>query len=302
MIYLGTFGLLGLGVLLDLFTLPYLIKESNEHPEQTIPISLTTFKTLFSQSSEALAPWAYSPQSKLSQLFDLIDNVFRILLFLISPMLVMMFSLYISGSQQIAFFAIAVLILAGYVGNIRKILDSFRQALSHSPALSRVPFLSDVVKNVDEFYCYYYLHKPHSVLVYLFYPIFIFLSFLYHPWRDELNLYKNLLLLIVFSLVLDTLFSYSKVYLPYLSIFDAFLSILFSLIMVLIILMTLLIPTITTSFKFRLSGKRKTLTIVTTLALLFAFAGYRSNTIQLENYVTIGSSFNLANKLKTAKF
>lgn len=302
LIYLGTFGLLGLGVLLDLFTLPYLIKEANEPTEPTLPISFNLFKILFSSKSEELAPWATLPQSAILQFIDFIDNIARIVLFLVSPMLVLMFSLYISGSLQIAFFTIAILILAGYVGNIRQILDNFQHALVQTPALSRVPFLSDVVKNVSEFYSYYFTHKPLNVLLYLCYPALMFLSSVHKPFRDELNLYKNLLLIIVFTLVLDTLLSYSRVYQPYLSIFDAILSILFSLIMVSILLMTLLMPTITTSLKFRLSGKRKTLSLITTLALIFAFAGYQSNTIPLENYVTISDSFNLENKMKQSKF
>jgi hypothetical protein len=213
-----------------------------------------------------------------------------------------MFSMYISGSQQMAFFTIAIVLLAGYMGNIRQILQSFQQAMVKTPALSKVPFLSDVVKNVSEFYNYYAAHKPHNVLLYAFYPVLILLSFFHKPLSEELNLYRNLLLLILFTVALDTLFSYSTVYLPYLTILDAVFSILFSLLMVLIILMTLLMPTITTALKFRLSGKRKTLTLITTLALLFAVAGYQSDSIPFGNIITITDSFNLENKMKKAKF
>ncbi len=304
-IYLGTFGLLGIGVLLDIFILPSMVRETNEHPEAMIPISFNLFKILFSHSNtdtEDLAAWAQQPQSRLSRLFDLLDNFVRIIFFLMSPMLVIMFSMYISGSQQIAFFTIAIVILAGYTGNIRRILQSFQHALVTTPALSKVPFLSDVVKNVSEFYNYYAAHKPHNVLLYTFYPVLIFLSFFHKPLSEELNLYRNLLLLILFTVVLNTLLSYSTVYLPYLTILDAVFSILFSLTMVLIILMTLLMPTITTSLKFRLSGQRKTLTVITTLALLFAVAGYQSDSVPFEHVITITDSFNLENKMKKAKF
>lgn len=302
-IYLGTFGLLGIGVLLDIFILPSMVREADEHPEAIIPISFNLFTILFSQSNaEDLAVWAQQPQSSLSRLLDLLDNIVRIIFFLMSPMLVIMFSMYISGSQQMAFFTVAIVILAGYMGNIRRILQSFQHTMETTPALSKVPFLSDVVKNVSEFYNYYAAHKPYNILLYTFYPALIFLSFFHKPLSEELNLYRNLLLLILFTVVLNTLFSYSTVYLPYLTIWDAVFSILFSLTMVLIILMTLLMPTITTSLKFRLSGKRKTLTVITTLALLFAVAGYQSDSVPFENIITITNSFNLENKMKKAKF
>lgn len=303
LIYLGTFGLLGIGVLLDIFILPNLVRETNEHPEAIIPISFNFLTILFSQStSEELAPWAQQSQSLFSRLLDSSDNIVRIIFFLMSPMLVIMFSMYISGSQQIAFFTIAVIILAGYMGNVRQILQSFQHAMVKTPALSKLPFLSDVVKNVSEFYEYYAAHKPHNVLLYTVYPLLIFLSFFHKSWSEELNLYRNLLLLILFTVALNTLLSYSTVYLPYLTIWDALFSILFSLLMVLIILMTLLMPTITTALKFRLSGKRKTLTVVTTCALIFAVAGYQAESIPIENIITITDSFNLENKMKKAKF
>lgn len=303
LIYLSTLGLLGIGVLLDIFILHNLVRETNEHPEAIIPISFNLLTILFSQSTdEELAPWSQEPQSAFNRVIDLLDNIVRIILFLISPMLVIMFSMYISGSQQMAFFTIAIVVLAGYMGNIRQMLQTFQHALVTTPALSKVPFLSDIVKNVSEFYNFYAVHKPNNVLFYTFYPLLIFLSFFHKSWSEELNLYRNLLLLILFTVALDTLFSYSTVYLPYLTIWDAILSILFSLTMVLVILMTLLMPTITTSLKFRLSGQRKTLTVVTTLALLFAVAGYQTESIPVENLITITNSFNLENKLKKAKF
>ncbi|NJO17403.1 MAG: TM2 domain-containing protein [Thioploca sp.] len=299
-LYLFSFGFLGLGLLLDMVLLYFMVRTARQN---TIPVYLSITQVLFSQQQEKMAPWAEkSATNFIVKLVDQIDNLIRILLFLGGPVFVMMFALYMEESLEIGIFMIFTLILVGYIGNINHTLTTLEQALTNSPSLSRVPFLPDIIATTSTFYHYYYHNKPRSIIYYLLYPLLAPLWLLYSPSaKEEFQLYKNIIIVILAALIIDSLFSYSSTYQPYLSIGKAIEYILTVTLVILFILITALIPTITTSFKFRFSGKQKRIKILTTLTLLL-IAAVAFNFDNQQWRMSTSSGFRLESKMETSLF
>lgn len=276
LIYLLIFSLWGAAVILlmliDFFLLLFLVKKARRTSRSEDPLTLL-LPLLFSNqigSPKILAPWAQTPLNPFRWLLNSLDNLLRIILFFIGPLIVMMYSLYISGSPETLILMIVILIFAGYIGPMHQVLNAIQTAFQNSPSLTKVPLLLEIIETLQGFYNYYFQHRPANVLYYILFPITGLISLLSQSAQQEFKLYKNILILVIITLIFDAILSYSATYPPYLDITDAIFSTLLLIFFGLTTLITALMPTISTCFKLRFSGKRTTLSILTTLTLLFS--------------------------------
>ncbi len=264
-LYMITLGLFGYGLLADTFLLYFMVKKKNsEKPKKLKTLALPSIKGIFfSAKKEKLAPWARKKTNVFFKLFDLFDDLLRILLFLIGPLFIMLSSLYVDGSLIVGLVVVFILVLVGYVNNMNHSLTLLTTLMEKYPQLGGIPFLSDVIASVRGFYEYYYHNKPKSVIYYLFYPFFFI--FTLKSNQTENGLYKNIVLLILVTLLIDTALSSDQ---TYMSIWVIMGQILFIVFMVLTLSIMPLIPIVTTAFKFRFSGKQTIIKILATLSLL----------------------------------
>jgi TM2 domain-containing membrane protein YozV len=271
-LYLLILSLWGVAVILpmlvDFFLLFFLVRKVRKQTVED-PLKLTLNILFAKQEREkVLAPWAREP-TFLSQTVNFFDNLLRFGLFFIGPLVVMMFSLYVSGSLETLILTVFILLLAGYIGPMDQVISSMQKACAQSTSLAKMPFLADVIETVRAFYDYYYQQKPGNVMYYLLYPITGLMAFFSPAARQEFKLYKNIFILVVVTLLVESLFSYGDIYPPYLTVGNAIFITILIIVFGLITLVTALMPTITTCFKFRFSGKRLSLAVITTLTLLF---------------------------------
>lgn len=269
-LYLFNFAII-FPMMVDFILLFFIVKKTYTQPvDDPLRIFL---KIIFSRQGheKSLAPWAEVRRNPTTWLVDFIDNTIRVVLFLGGPIWVLMFSFYMSNSLEISILMVFILIFAGYIGPMNRVLNTIQRAFQKSPSLARMPFLTDVVDTMKEFYDYYYNHKPHNVIYYLFYPITILFSLFSHEAesaRNEFKLYKNIIMLTLITLIIESMFSYSSTYPPYLTMMDAIGNIAVIVILSLFTLIIAVIPTITTCFKFRFSNKRGSLALFTTISLI----------------------------------
>lgn len=264
-LYMITLGLFGYGLLADTFLLYFMVKKKNSEVPKTLKTSaIPSMKGIFfSAKKEKLAPWARKKTNVFFRLFDLFDDLLRILLFLIGPFLIMLSSLYVDGSLIVGLVLVFILVLVGYINNMNHSLTLITTVMEKYPQLGGIPFLSDVIGSVRGFYEYYYHNKPKSVIYYLFYPFFFI--FTLKSNRAEHGLYKNLVLLILVTLLIEAAISSDQ---TYMSMWVTMGQILLIVIMVLMLAIMPLIPIVTTAFKFRFSGKQTIIKILATLSLL----------------------------------
>lgn len=293
-----------LAMLVDIFLLFFIVRKARRQAIED-PLSIL-FRVLFSGvvgegGQSTLAPWAQKKVNPFIGFLGLFDNLARIFLFFIGPVLVLLFSFYISGSLEMTILMVFILVLAGYIGPMEQVLTSMQRAFQNSVSLSRMPFFVDVLDTVRDFYEYYYQNKPRTIIYYLLYPLVMpLLFFLPQSMRQEFSLYRNILLIILLTIFFDALLSFSSSNSTYVEMTDILMVIFIVTLFSIIFLVFALMPTITTCFKMRFSGKRKSLALFTTIALALMGAMYAE--LQNAEIMPISANLTLENKMKRENF
>ncbi|GEM_PF-1777125 len=303
-LYMITMGFFGLGLLLDFYLLYFMVKQARQQAKIGInqPNFIPSFKKLFlSSKQEDLAPWMSQETNNFYRILDISDDIARVLLFIIAPLLIIFLSVFIDGALIVGIIMLFILVLVGYVNNMNYTLTIIEQTFKKYPHLSGIPLLSDAVDTVRNFYDYYYNNKPKNIIYYLFYPVIILFKIFPKSDRTELKLYGNIVLVILITLILESIFSSKS---SYLSIWTTMENIILVILMIFFFSILPFITIVTTSFKFRLSGKQKRINKITTITLLLSillFIGTQQEDMQRNN-VSFNSSLNVESNMDVLIF
>lgn len=300
LLYMVSLGFFGYGILFDLIFLYFMVKKRNqEGPRFQVDEEdrISFWSLFFSREKEELAPWAIEKIGFFKKIFDFFDNLIRIFMLLVGPLLILLAALYIDGSFLIGLIVLFVLVLVAYVGNMGKSLETFHKIFERYPQLAGIPFLSEVIDTVSGFYDYYFENKPKNVFYYMFYPLF--LIFPSKKNKVERRLYRNLIILILITLVFENAITADDTYMSW-SVIMGHIALI--AIMIVILAVMPLVPIVTTSFKFRLSGKTIRLKIFATLALAMMI-GIAYQELEDDKFgTTLFSELNIEHKLKQVEF
>jgi TM2 domain-containing membrane protein YozV len=176
-LYAISLGFYGVGWVLDLFLLPWLVRWTNEerqhrleHQEHVEPV-------------EELPPpaWALRP-SLIRQL----DFPFQILFFAVAPCVLTMAAAMLE-QWELLLLLVATLAMCGFLRNVDGVARRY-------PAVDKVPMLNHVLGYLRNFTELYREQAPRSFFYYLFYPITapIFLLFS-APARREFKVFGRLI-------------------------------------------------------------------------------------------------------------
>lgn len=257
LLYTFTFGFLGIGILVDLFLLPKLIRgHIKEHKAEQL--------LLFEPSLYPVFPkWFKNQVSPIGRG----EYFVRILFLIFGPgAIVTLIIGFDVNVPEITLFFIAILVMTGffssYLWNIKSIVLS-----NHK--LSKIPFLIEISSNISKFYEFYFNNKPNHIVYYILYPIIAPFKLLRSDIaRKELGLYWGVFYIILMTVLLNFILSYNDNILPYLS-FENAIAVFIPTIVWTPIIIIFLMPVVTTSFVFAYSNKSKSIKIFTMLGLIW---------------------------------
>lgn len=270
LLYLFSFGLFFYGWLFDLIWLFFMVKNHNQ-PQQEEEKYFLKKLTI----TPELAPWA-SIQRKnfFVNLLNSIDGIFRTIIFIIFPVFTAFFAYFFDAFELLAFLVI-VLFMTGYIGSIKKGLGSIEDFFSKNKHLSRIPLLPEILDRFKEFYDFYYEYKPSNPLSYILYPIFGLISLTYSKKsRKEFGLFVQLIVLIMIALALENLVNFDDKFLPYLEPLDVIGLIILTTVVTFITIPVFLMPTISSSFYLKLSGRNTLNRWLATLGIVLGIGTY----------------------------
>jgi TM2 domain-containing membrane protein YozV len=260
LLYTFTFGFLFIGVVVDLFLLPLLVREARQQAEQ-----LSSGIVLEKVSHERPA-WA---EKKPFFLFRIGSFLSHLLIFIFFPMLIVFLG-FVFELHEISILMLLVLFLTGVLGANSKSIAGLDQLLAQ-PGLARVPILPEMIAAYRNFYLFYCQHKPRPAWFYLFYPLTAPLVLIFSKTaRQEWARFQSFFLIILAIVILETVLNFHERFAPYLTIFQAFELIAIAFIVTLLFIIVFLLPVITSSFYLNLSGQQQSLRLLSIFGLLFA--------------------------------
>jgi len=297
LLYMCTFGFLGIGWLLDAFLIPRMLKGKPDADYAPDPADIEESEAaggFFAAPVEpTLAPWAADGGRSL--LFRL-QLFFGGLFLLIAPMIVVAFAVLMQQWTLMAVM-IGILLFTNFLDHVRQILEQREEQIK------KLPFMKELIKHFNGFYDFYMEHRPRGFLFYLFYfPVgFLWLTFSKLA-REELKLYLRVFAAIAAALLLGTVSSYKSVYGSYVPVGMMIGLLVANLVILFLVVLLYMMPTMTTAFALSLSGRRKVLMPITFVSMLLAVLVGAVGFFQERDGVTIISRQVLQEKLKSEKF
>jgi uncharacterized membrane protein len=256
LLYMCSFGLFGIGWLLDAFFLPKKIKhkyiakqrEQRDSQAEDEPVAI-------------IAPWANEQNLGL---LGRLQIWLRLAYLCVAPILLVSFAILLK-QIYLAILMLVIMLATSFIGT------SYQMFQKHQSYLEKIPVLREISKSFQSFLTYYYHNKPRSFLFYFFYPIIGLPMLLFSASaRQEIKLYLRLITVIAVALMVETVISYGDIYPPHLKIDDAILLIFVQLFIIFGAVVSYMIPTATSAFALSLSGRHKSLQYVTIGVVIFS--------------------------------
>ncbi len=256
LIYMFSFGLFGLGWVLDLFIIPYLIKKARISFQEEVKANPKILEV--EQEEEVIAPWA---TDRLSGFIGALEAPIRYVFFIFAPLFFVFLAIFLQ-QVQLAIIFILILAFVGLLGSVNTVMKKYQY-------LEKLPVLGEVLATLQQLNDFYFQNRPRSFITYLFYPL---LGILILPFskttRREYGLYLKIFGPIVLLLTVETMYSFLSM--SYLTREELLIQAAVLILFIGFIVMCFAMPMFSTSFRLSLSGRRKTLRFLTVLALLFA--------------------------------
>jgi len=206
-----------------------------------------------------LAPWA--PEVQRTIVYSL---TVRILFFAVVIPFLFALAVWMHFWLIVATVVMALLV-ANFFNQVTRLLDKYPKVRALGPLGKGFDF---TIALRD----FYKANKPSWFIYYVFFPIAAPIACLFRPVsRREFALWGKTFILIVSGDVINAALSYGSVYPPYLHPADALKILAVHLLLALVLSVGCLMPVMTTAFTLSLSGRPKTLGIITAISLLLSF-------------------------------
>lgn len=294
-VYAFTFGLFGMGWVIDLLFIPLLVKGAQTKAEKG-KLILTKKKI---EEIDDTPAWA-KEESIEKTLLGYLEFPIQIGFFILAPIIFVIFAALLKKPELALIFV--VLIIASIF------LKSVLRASKEYEMLERLPVIGAALVTLNELHEFYSLNKPRSFTFYILYPIIgpfamLFSSSIRREFWLHLRVFGPIGLLIFVQT------GYEYIFIPHLTWTEVAVHAILMIILVNILIMFVLIPIVTTSFSLNLSGKKFRLGLLMALALLFTIPfgigafGYTYGYIG-KNYTTISLLSNeiLKDRMKKENF
>lgn len=260
LIYALSFGIYGIGWLVDLFFLPILVGKFNRSREE----QADTFERLqqFTPSRKApgvepaprfeaivededeLPAWA-----RQSGLLAPLDFPLRLAFFVVAPCLFIITALMLQH-WPLLILVVVSLVLVGFVGRIDRTLQEY-------PMLRQIPGLDRPLNYLQTFTDFYQVNRPFPFLCYVFYPITCPLLLMVSPRaRSEFGMFARLVGGLVFLILAPMGLSYFELFPPHLGFSEAFSFYFAHAFFIVGMVVVFVIPVLTTAFT--LNARRAT--------------------------------------------
>jgi TM2 domain-containing membrane protein YozV len=289
-IYTISFGLYGIGWMLDALLLPFLVKGVNtrrqaaalteevkarprlarieeyeeavvldeERPRALRRARLEQVEEEILEAEPVEAEWAAKP----SPLWP-VEFVLRLAFFLVGPCFFTVAALMLELWQLLALMA-ASLAVIGFIGGADVLMRRY-------PGLGRIPFLSGVMKPLADTTDYYRRNRPFPFVYYLFYPLAAPITLFYSSAaRREFTAFAKLAGGLALVVIAPLGLSYFSVYPPHLGPEDAVFNILFHAVIIFILIVLYFIPTVTTALTLNATNSKIQLRILIVVGLISA--------------------------------
>ena len=180
--YTLTFGFLGLGIAIDLFLLPWLLSRyrkataAEEMPSEFVQMAAYQDRHL----TEKSPAWS-KPEKSLAKLGSMIETLLKIIWLIAAPVALALVAVTFWNPFVPL---LAWIWLSAYLGG-----RALAQACDSGYGWPHVPLLSFLDKNQRQFGGFYFMHSPRSILLYIFYPIWMPIAILIKKRRQEVFLY-----------------------------------------------------------------------------------------------------------------
>jgi TM2 domain-containing membrane protein YozV len=283
--YTFTFGWFGLGIALDIFLTFFMVREARAQ-EMGVKINLDE------------APQALWQEDKKTSHLGL---GLRLFLFVLWPPMLVLFAVGFHFTL-IAFLILLLLLFSLLVGSIDGGLAS-AENMQQNPIIAQIPFLSTALSTIRSFQEHYQLHKPRSILYYLFFPFVGFpMMIVSKTARAEFRVYWGFFLLIAGGLATSMIASYSTFYPPYLGLADAAKYTFFALIMLLILSTSFTMPTVTTCFYLSLTNRQRMLRIAAGISFALSLGVLIQGLREHDNWLSPRGDQAIEAKLSLVRF
>ncbi len=260
-LYLLSFGCLGLGLALDLLLLPWLVQRSNAK----LAKQFAADPQRFARRVPRRAPWAGDEGIGAK-----LELVLVLGFWAVAPAALAMAGFMI-GKLEVLLIVAAILLVTSH---LQWAGDLFRR----HPRLLDTPIVGGVLRELRKLEGFYFEHRPRAFLYYLFYPLVTPFALLFSKTaRRELWLFLKPIALISAVLLVDVVTSWTEIT-PYIPLSMALLTVCATIVLLLIPLVGLLLPAmvsaISLSHRGRVRTSRALLLVSLPLALAFGAAGW----------------------------
>lgn len=286
--YTFSLGFLFMGWAVDLFLVPFMIKEANKQIER----EAEEYPHWFASLEFPLAPWAQQALEHRS--FAPLKMAFVIL----GPFIFVL-GVVLLNQLELAFLGLIILGITGFMGSAEKL----QKYIEKYPALEKLPVVGDAVETMKKLYQFYYENKPRSILFYAFYPITAPISLLLSSrTRREMSLYSKILLSIGLVAIIETLLSYSSLYPPFLTWRDALWLVFLNLLATFFVVTCFMMPMVSTAFSLNFSGHHKKLRTLTAIALVISISAGIHSYLNTRKAISFTGAMRLSARLDKDAF
>lgn len=286
--YTCSIGFLGVGWLIDLFLVPFMVKDYNRRVAEEAEKHPDWYRT----GTFPTAEWAEG------DLLGKFQVPFRAGFFIFGPMIFVLFALMLN-QVEMAVLGLIILFVTGFMGSPA----SLERNLNKYPALGQVPVLGDAVEIMKKLHEFYYKNKPGSLTFYMLYPITAPMFFLFSKkTRREFAIYWKIIVGVALVIIIETIFSYPRLYPPHLQWSDAVFLVVIQLLLTFFMVTGYLMPMVSSSYLLNFSGHHKALRLFTAAALVFAVPAGIFTYVNQQSNITYLSSQRLMARLDKESF
>ncbi len=239
-LYALTLGFLGLGLVLDLLLVPYLVRTVNKQLDLAAAEDPDHFR-----KRERVAPWAHGDREGWSAQLLLVAGFWCIGTPIFAGLTIAM------GFESGPVYLGVTLVLISLFGSPHRLLERY-------PKIEKIPIVSEVLQRLVELEDYYFDHKPRALIYYLFFPLIAPLAAIVSPTaREEAKMYARAHVLVGGVIAINIFSKYSfALWSETLSTVDVVILLLLTFIFVMLGMTTYIVPTTSTAFSLNLSGRR----------------------------------------------
>ncbi|NUM34988.1 MAG: TM2 domain-containing protein [Candidatus Brocadiae bacterium] len=170
-----TFGFLGIGIVLDIFLVPFLLKAYRKNKDQNRSEwqDMAKYETYI---KESLPAWC-KKEKTLQKIGNALEVFLQFLYLIIAPIVIGVVSvIFWQPAMPFVLLLWVVLFLSS---------SSLKKHLAQRSLWRHVPFLEFLHQRILQAEGFYFQHQPKSILVYFLYPMWMPFLILFKPKRRE---------------------------------------------------------------------------------------------------------------------